>query len=937
MVLQKERKEFILSVKKIQHTKITKLITAVLITALFVTSTPELSVKKVLAAETAAWKVLGEKDLPVEELYGWYPDYDSTDQIMLGKKDGMLAFLDSSLNLVKKTKYDQIEDEGVIDDTDYNLLVSRKAGGGNEYAIIDKTGKTTVLGTYKKAEPLGLVGDPILSAEKMNGESGFLVDGKEIGFDKTFAEKPKGAVVCYNTASLGKSRYYVKQYFETKEVYDRVGEIYAGIDAEEIKEKQKEKKCEFVFYDETGNVVDIDLQIKEYEQAEKEKEEQKKKDVQIIAELRQTAASKLPIQKYIKDTWTAATGKYTVNDVTAYRFGQGYLAYVKADAEVLSEGSKYTNTHYFAGFFDREKKLETFGEVVAAKNEDYWDEGIYLTIRDSDKKIYFYGDDEYANTGHMVKYLYTDTDGIFAGNGEGELAAAYPHHVVLGGYGTTGFTYLAASPMNDFVKTTSMYTDLNGKNGLKAEYAIFSEAGGKREVVFYDSNWKKVIKRIDVSRLSGDITLCDGIVLGKTCAVLYKTRSGQYGLVGMDGNIVVDAEKEGYESGSVVSQLFEKTCVYFEKNNIRYYYYGGDFIPHTEEEYENWEDDGGAGGNEYGDITYDKDWIEDGSGNKVVREKVSDSAGNVLVSHKAAEDVYENERCENFIYIFKDCRSIVVVDRHWNGKRGEEQEEMPSAVPTSQPVDTAIPIDPGETRSPVAQPTSVPDIHPTQTPPAADDPMQTAPSAPGIQSTQTPSAPGIQSTQMPSAPGIQSTQTPSAPGNQSTQTPSAPNTHSTQVPQIVPSSGPAQTAPAQTAPPLIIEPEDEDEEEDKEEQFKKGDCFMSGNLGYQITKRKGKKGEVAVALVKSNKLKKIVVPKQVKKNGITFSVTSIGKNAFKGCKKVKTLQIKSLNIKSISKKALTGINKRVVIKVPRKKYWAYRIMLRKGGYYTIRR
>ena len=112
MVLQKERKEFILSVKKIQHTKITKLITAVLITALFVTSTPELSVKKVLAAETAAWKVLGENDLPVEELYGWYPDYDSTDQIMLGKKDGMLAFLDSSLNLVKKTRYDQIEDEG---------------------------------------------------------------------------------------------------------------------------------------------------------------------------------------------------------------------------------------------------------------------------------------------------------------------------------------------------------------------------------------------------------------------------------------------------------------------------------------------------------------------------------------------------------------------------------------------------------------------------------------------------------------------------------------------------------------------------------------------------------------------------------------------------------------------------------------------------------
>lgn len=931
-----------LNKKSMHRINITKRITVLLITALLVTNTLERFVPKVLAADRA-WKILEQKDLPVEELYGWYPDYDSADPLMIGRKDGMIAFLDSSLNLVKKTKYDQIEEEGVMDDTDYNLLVSRKVGSGSEYAVMDKTGKATVLGTYNKAESLGLVGESILYAEKLNGECGFLVDGREIGFDKTFADKPEEAVVCYNIASLGKSTYFVKQYFETKEVYDQVGEIYAGIGAEGIKEKLNEKQCEFVFYDETGSVVDIDLQIKEYEQAQKEKEEQKKEDVQIIAELRQTAVSQLPIREYIKDTRTEATGKYTVNDVTAYRFGQGYLVYVKTDVEVFSEGSKYMNTYYFAGFFDREKKLETFGEVIAARNENYWDEGIYLTIRDSDKKIYFYGDDEYANTGYMVKFLYTDTDGIFAGNGEGELTAAYPHHVVLGGYGDTGFIYLVASPMNDFVKTTSMYTDLNEKNGLKAEYAILNEEGGKREVVFYDSEWKKIIKRIDVSRLPGDITLCDGIVLGKTCAVLYKTRSGQYGLIGMDGNIVVDAEKEGYEYGSVVSELFEKTCVYFEKDDVRYYYYGGDFIPHTEEEYENWEDDGGAGGSEYGDITYDKDWIEDASGNTIVCEKVLDSAGNVLVSHEVSEDVCESEGYKDFIYIFKDCKSIVVVDRHWDGKRGEDPGETsvpsvtpeaspgtspgaspstspdegatcsplpsgtPAAAPTSQPTDTALPVDPGETKSPVVTPgpDPTPDTHPTQPPHVSEDPAQTPPPAPGIQSTQTP--------------------------------PPVPDAHPTQNPQPV--QPPAQVLPpsesVQTAQPLIIKPEDEDEEEE-EEQFQKGDCFMSGNLGYQITKRKGKKGEAAVFLVKSNKLTKIVVPKQVKKNGITFSVTSIGKNAFKGCKKVKTLQIKSLTIKSISKKALTGINKRVVIKVPRKKYWAYRIMLRKGGYYTIR-
>lgn len=176
-----------------------------------------------------------------------------------------------------------------------------------------------MLGTYNKAESLGLVGESILYAEKLNGECGFLVDGREIGFDKTFADKPKEVVVCYNIAFLGKSTYYVKQYFESKEVHDQVGEVYAGIGAEGIKEKLNKKQCEFIFYNETGSVLDINLLIKEYGQAEKDKEEQKKKDVQAIAELRQTAASQLP-------------------------------------------------------------------------------------IRDSDKKIYFYGDDEYVNTGYMVKY-----------------------------------------------------------------------------------------------------------------------------------------------------------------------------------------------------------------------------------------------------------------------------------------------------------------------------------------------------------------------------------------------------------------------------------------------------------------------------------------------------------------------------------------------------
>lgn len=72
------------------------------------------------------------------------------------------------------------------------------------------------------------------------------------------------------------------------------------------------------------------------------------------------------------------------------------------------------------------------------------------------------------------------------------------------------------------------------------------------------------------------------------------------------------------------------------------------------------------------------------------------------------------------------------------------------------------------------------------------------------------------------------------------------------------------------------------------------------------------------------------------KKGITFSVTSIQKNAFKGCKKAKILNIKSTNIKSITKKALTGLGKRIRIQIPKSKAVLYRTMLRKCGYTVIK-
>ena len=78
-------------------------------------------------------------------------------------------------------------------------------------------------------------------------------------------------------------------------------------------------------------------------------------------------------------------------------------------------------------------------------------------------------------------------------------------------------------------------------------------------------------------------------------------------------------------------------------------------------------------------------------------------------------------------------------------------------------------------------------------------------------------------------------------------------------------------------------------------------------------------------------VKKVVIPKKVKYAGVSYKVTMIGKNAFKNCKKLKTLTIKSTSIKSIKKSAFSGCKKTVNVKLPKSKAKVYRKMLKKAG------
>ncbi|MDD7403868.1 MAG: cellulase family glycosylhydrolase [bacterium] len=111
---------------------------------------------------------------------------------------------------------------------------------------------------------------------------------------------------------------------------------------------------------------------------------------------------------------------------------------------------------------------------------------------------------------------------------------------------------------------------------------------------------------------------------------------------------------------------------------------------------------------------------------------------------------------------------------------------------------------------------------------------------------------------------------------------------------------------------------------------------------------------VTVTKVTSKKLTKVTIPSTVKINGKTYkvtkintnayknckklksvtigaNVTSIGKNAFYGCKNLKKITIKSKKLKSVKSGAFKGINKKCKIYVPKAKYKKYKKLLKSKG------
>lgn len=136
----------------------------------------------------------------------------------------------------------------------------------------------------------------------------------------------------------------------------------------------------------------------------------------------------------------------------------------------------------------------------------------------------------------------------------------------------------------------------------------------------------------------------------------------------------------------------------------------------------------------------------------------------------------------------------------------------------------------------------------------------------------------------------------------------------------------------------------------------KTDQTVRGNVIYRILDEKKKTAAVIGAGGnKGENITSVTIAKTVNINGVTYKVVQIGKNAFKGCKKLKKVTIgsnikkiggsafancsklKTINMKkangitSIGSKAFRKINANAKVTVPAKKFKKYSKMLKRAG------
>ena len=218
-----------------------------------------------------------------------------------------------------------------------------------------------------------------------------------------------------------------------------------------------------------------------------------------------------------------------------------------------------------------------------------------------------------------------------------------------------------------------------------------------------------------------------------------------------------------------------------------------------------------------------------------------------------------------------------------------------------------------------------------------------------------------------------------APTSTSTATPTvkptvAPTSTSTATPTVKPTVAPPSTftaIPTATSAVAPSNPSTENSAQDsaqndsekmtKDLSIKVGDILTQKTIKYKVTEVNANgSGEVSLIRITKKKtdrkFKSLKIEDSIKINGKSFKITSIGSRAFSGykylkkitigknvakigkkafykCKKVKNLVVQSTKLKSVGNKAISEINKKAHIKVPKKRLSLYKKLFKtKIGY-----
>lgn len=97
----------------------------------------------------------------------------------------------------------------------------------------------------------------------------------------------------------------------------------------------------------------------------------------------------------------------------------------------------------------------------------------------------------------------------------------------------------------------------------------------------------------------------------------------------------------------------------------------------------------------------------------------------------------------------------------------------------------------------------------------------------------------------------------------------------------------------------------------------KNTVFQFGSCLYKITKSAAKGGTAELKAPTKKTLKSVSIPQTANIDGYTFQVTGIGKNAFRGCSKLKQIIVKSERIDHMGKNAWKGIHAKASIRAPK--------------------